>query len=255
MTWRKGFLRKANLVTIFTTVVSKKQSLLNGVEAGNANPRDIRPEDYEMIDSLSDKLRHLINYAILAPSTHNTQPWLFRVSDKSIEVLADRSRALAVIDPDDKGLAISCGAASGMLAIALSAVGFQFHVAHLPDSYEPDLVSRFRITDQVKPEADWKDTLTKIRLRRSVRAGFKNEALSDSSLLHLQLPERYDDCHQKWVDSVEQEKHVLDAILKTEKDRQFDKHYLRENASWINPIRVRSRDGIPANVGKMPSLS
>ncbi|MDA1027909.1 MAG: hypothetical protein O3B41_02500 [Bacteroidetes bacterium] len=43
--------------------------------------------------------------------------------------------------------------------------------------------------------------------------------------------------------------------MTAEKDRQLDKHYARENATWTHPIRVRSRDGVPANMDKMLSIS
>lgn len=44
-------------------------------------------------------LRHVVEYAILAPSSHNTQPWLFRISGDHVDVLADRRRRLPVVDP------------------------------------------------------------------------------------------------------------------------------------------------------------
>jgi nitroreductase len=36
-----------------------------------------------------EKLRLLLRYAILAPSGHNTQPWLFRMRDQAVELYAD----------------------------------------------------------------------------------------------------------------------------------------------------------------------
>jgi nitroreductase len=39
-------------------------------------------------------LQALVNAASHAPSSHNTQPWLFRVDGNPIDVLADRTRAL-----------------------------------------------------------------------------------------------------------------------------------------------------------------
>jgi hypothetical protein len=58
-----------------------------------------------------EKLRFLLNYAILAPSGHNTQPWLFTIKDKALTLYADRTRALTVVDPEDRELVMSCGAA------------------------------------------------------------------------------------------------------------------------------------------------
>jgi nitroreductase len=58
----------------------------------------------------NEQLKFLLNYAILAPSSHNTQPWLFKiVDDNMIELYADRTLALAVVDPEDRALTISCG--------------------------------------------------------------------------------------------------------------------------------------------------
>ena len=37
--------------------------------------------------------------AILAADPHDTQPWLFRVSDQTIELFADLSRHLGAMDP------------------------------------------------------------------------------------------------------------------------------------------------------------
>ena len=61
-------------------------------------------------------LRSLVEYAALAPSGHNTQPWRFRLRGGGAELLADRTRALPVVDPDDRELVISCGAALGVMS-------------------------------------------------------------------------------------------------------------------------------------------
>jgi nitroreductase len=46
-----------------------------------------------------DVLARCVQDATLAPSIHNTQPWLFGVGDASVDVYADLSRALPVVDP------------------------------------------------------------------------------------------------------------------------------------------------------------
>ncbi|MFN7211793.1 MAG: nitroreductase family protein, partial [Lysobacteraceae bacterium] len=55
-----------------------------------------------------DTLRDLVALAVYAPSSHNTQPWRFRLAPASIDLLADRTRALPVNDPFDRELVISC---------------------------------------------------------------------------------------------------------------------------------------------------
>jgi len=41
----------------------------------------------------ADRIRSLLSYAILAPSSHNTQPWRFEIAVNRVLFYADRSRA------------------------------------------------------------------------------------------------------------------------------------------------------------------
>ena len=56
----------------------------------------------------------------MAPSVPNTQPWRFVAVDDSINLYADRSRALPISDPDERALHISCGAALMNLKLAMA---------------------------------------------------------------------------------------------------------------------------------------
>ena len=87
----------------------------------------------------------MLNYAVLAPSGHNTQPWLFSVSDGEVELRADRTRGLPVVDPEDRALVISCGAALFYLRVAMRHFGYEDEVEVLPDPEDPDLLARVRL--------------------------------------------------------------------------------------------------------------
>jgi nitroreductase len=43
------------------------------------DPWKVTEGDFPRSGDVEEKLRFLLNYAVLAPSVHNTQPWLFRV--------------------------------------------------------------------------------------------------------------------------------------------------------------------------------
>ncbi|MDD1734040.1 MAG: hypothetical protein LUP01_00185, partial [Methanothrix sp.] len=78
----------------------------SSLEVWNINESEF-PENNS---SAQERLTFLLNYAILAPSSHNSQPWKFNVSDESIQVFADQSRWLSVADPDKREMYISLGA-------------------------------------------------------------------------------------------------------------------------------------------------
>ena len=81
---------------------------------------------------MEEKARHLLRYAVLAPSTHNTQPWLFTVSGDRVEVYADRDRWLTVADPDKRELFLSVGAALENLLVAAEHFGLDYRVKYFP---------------------------------------------------------------------------------------------------------------------------
>ena len=80
----------------------------------------------------------LVQAAALAPSSHNTQPWRFRLDGRTVDVLADRTRALPINDPHDRELTISCGCALFNLRVAAAAVGLEARVDVLPDAADDD---------------------------------------------------------------------------------------------------------------------
>ncbi|MET0492434.1 MAG: nitroreductase family protein [Actinoplanes sp.] len=87
-------------------------------------------------------LRRAAAAAVRAPSIHNSQPWLFRLRDGAVEILADRSRQLAVADSGGWALRIACGAASFNAQLALAAAGTPATVVLRPDDRDSDLMAR-----------------------------------------------------------------------------------------------------------------
>lgn len=72
-------------------------------------------------------LRELVRYATLAPSSHNTQCWKFRLADDAISLLPDLARRCPAVDPDDHHLFVSLGCAAENLIQAALAHGLKGH--------------------------------------------------------------------------------------------------------------------------------
>jgi hypothetical protein len=69
--------------------------------------------------------RELVRYATLAPSSHNTQCWKFRLEEHAISILPDLSRRCPAVDPDDHHLFVSLGCATENLIQAALANGLK----------------------------------------------------------------------------------------------------------------------------------
>ncbi|MCW8098957.1 nitroreductase family protein [Streptomyces tauricus] len=76
---------------------------------------------------------NLVDAAILASNAHNTQPWLFTVSDNRIELFADMPRTTGALDPLLREMQISLGCAVENLALAAPPNGMAANVSFLPD--------------------------------------------------------------------------------------------------------------------------
>jgi hypothetical protein len=72
----------------------------------------------------------LVRYATLAASSHNTQPWRFKLESGRIVILPDLSRRCPQVDPDDHHLYASLGCAAENLLLAAQAAGLKGHYSY-----------------------------------------------------------------------------------------------------------------------------
>jgi len=103
-----------------------------------------------------EKLRFLLRYATLAPSSHNTQPWKFAIRHDTIHIFADPSRWLRVADAERRELHISIGCALENLLIAADHFGYRSDVTYLPYAKQPDHMASVQLVSapQTTPHYD-----------------------------------------------------------------------------------------------------
>lgn len=105
------------------------------------SPWHIDPESFPYQARTPDKARFLLRYAILAPSSHNTQPWKFAIRGHEIHVYADPTRWLRVADPDKREMYLSLGCALENLLLAAERFGLGHRVSYFPLPRNEDLVA------------------------------------------------------------------------------------------------------------------
>lgn len=205
--------------------------------------------DFPSTGSWEEQARFCLRYALLAPSTHNAQPWLFRVVEGAIELRADRSRGLAVSDPFDRELSISCGAALFNLRIALQRFGFQVEVELVPEAYDPDLLARVVPVGRVLPSPETRLLFQAIPRRHTNRGTFDPQPVSPRLLHEFANVVRREGA---WLEIIEGERKFAAADLIAQGDRTqlADPHFRRELFAWQSRGREPRMDGLPEFGGR-----
>lgn len=216
------------------------------------DPRTIEEDDFPLDGTTTEKLKFLLNYAVFAPSSHNTQPWQFKIADDAIELYADKTRALPVADPDYRELTISCGAALFHLRIAMRHFGYGDAVEILPESDNPNLLARIRLGSKRISRLEENLLFRAIPKRCTNRLEFKDSQLPNSLMLELESAccsegNWLQICTQR-IPSAKRDA-VINLITEGDRIQMADPVFRQELAQWIH--LGRSHDGIPAHAQGM----
>ncbi len=132
---RRSFLKGAGAITIVVVGGGVWRAYDQGVFSVGEGPA-YEPWKVWRKDSNHGALA-LVRAAILAASPHNTQPWLFKVANSSIEVYIDTKRNVGALDPYLREEHIGMGCALENLMLAAAENGYQATVTLLPAKLGP----------------------------------------------------------------------------------------------------------------------
>lgn len=108
---------------------------------------------------------------------YNSQPWVFRLCDGAIEVLADPARQLNVADSRGWARRLACGAATFNARLALAWAGTPADVDLLRDDAQPELIARLVPAGRRPPTYAERDLYAAIERRASTREPFWPDAV------------------------------------------------------------------------------
>ena len=189
-------------------------------------------------------LRACLTAATAAPSIHNTQPWLFRVRDDVVDVMVDRRRQLATLDPEGREMLVSVGAAVFNLRLAVRAHGRESRVRVLPEAAEPDLVASVSIGRPVAVPAGILALADAIPRRHTNRRPFAGRPVPFAVMQELDGASAAEGASLLVADSALCEG-VLSLTRTADNRLRASPRYRAELAAWTTPGGVGRRDGVP----------
>jgi hypothetical protein len=136
----------------------------------------------------------LVSAAILASNPHNSQPWLFRVDERRIDLYANISRSLRSIDPFLREMYIGLGCSLENLMVAARGRGYEPRLILFPNGGKQSLVARVALKPGSAAEVPHYRAIGKRHTNRSaydrgrdlppaVIEAFNKQALSSNATL------------------------------------------------------------------------
>jgi len=217
-------------------------------------PWKINERDFPRKGSSTEKLKFLLRYAILAPSSHNTQPWKFLVGEDELQVFVDETRWLKVADPDRRDLYISVGCALENLLIAAEHFGYSHQIEYFPEG-EDSLVAMVKLTPKEKREKPHDHTLFKaIPRRHTNRTLYEDRPIPESDMVLLHAC-----CEEEgfWFfptseapNEAELKRRIDELITRADVIQLTDREYKAELGYWIGQ-GVFGSSWLMAKVGQL----
>ena len=184
----------------------------------------------------------VLQYAGLAPSVHNTQPWRFGREGDVIEVRADRTRQLSFLDPTGRQVHVSCGAAVEFARLAVRDAGRTCTVEVLPEPHDADLIARLRIGAEQPPTAVESSLAESIPRRYTDRGPYDDRPVPSELVDEIARRCGELDVWLRTLDREERSTLVL-VLADAEAAEAEDPRYAEELAQWT--AGRKTDEGIP----------
>jgi hypothetical protein len=136
-------------------------------------------------DNLEKKVRQIINYGSLAPSSHNAQMWkVKKVAADQIRVLIDQQHTLSQVDPENRETLISLGAFIENLALAAPYFGLQARVNIIARNSNDSEIAA--VTFEPKTDQSLtRNGLDNLKNRHTIRTAYLTQKLREQDVAWL----------------------------------------------------------------------
>lgn len=192
------------------------------------------------LDNAAQDYSVLVHYARLAASSHNTQPWIFRLEPGRIRILPDLSRRCPAVDPDDHHLYASLGCATENLLLAAQAAGLRGQVSF-------DASTSGVQVDLTEAPALRSVLFDAIPRRQCSRSQYDGVPLTEEELTQLNLAGHGDGVSTLLMTGADQKDLVTEYVARGNQAQFSDPAWARELKGWIRfstREAVRSGDGL-----------
>lgn len=184
----------------------------------------------------------ILYHASLAPSGHNSQPWVVKVIGQDEWIIGiDSSRRLPAVDPQNREAILSLGAFAENLALAAGTFGLKAEMAVLAqDPFEQDILKV-----SLMPARPEKYPLQRITGRMTVKHGYLPDEIKKTDIDALSKP--FNGRFFYFPRRTEHADCIVEGAIENFSIQAQRDDAQRELVNWVrlsNPDAERYRDGL-----------
>lgn len=199
-----------------------------------------------------DDFEFIVEYALKAPSGHNTQPWKFENTRDGIIIHPDFSRALPVVDSENYELYISLGCALENLLIAASQKRYQYTL-HYPNSEKGRIKVELKNNENIPAD----ELFDYILNRQVTKSRYYNQTVSEFDLQKLKSCFNLDGVSVLILDGKRNFENIIPLIIEANNLQFSNMNFVNELVTWIRFSKSeaeKTKDGIWSATMGMPGL-
>jgi len=203
-------------------------------DLSESSPWSIRGKDFPTDGNIEEKLKFILRYAILAPSSHNTQPWKFYLDENTVKIYIDMDRWLKVADSDKRELHISIGCAVENLTVAANSFGYACEVNYLPETDHKDPAVSIKLKNSSsQSSSDSKDLFEAIRARHTNHNIYDANSVEEEKLQKLENYAQEEGIYLHLTDDASIKREVDSLMIKGDAMQFADPEWREELGYWM----------------------
>jgi nitroreductase len=217
-----------------------------GTPAGRGSGPAPQPAAGTIPPLTTDDAARIARIAGRAPSLHNSQPWKFRASAFSLDLVADRARQMPHADETGRELLISCGAALFGLRLGLRALRYLPAVELFPDPDQPDTLARVRIIGEAAITGHEAELLAAVQHRHTHRGAFTPASVPPRLIAGMRMDAAAEQAVLTVLTSADQMAFVAELARRAASELSASPELAAETRSWARDGQTSARDGVPS---------
>lgn len=202
-----------------------------------------------------EKIKSILRFAVLAPSTHNSQPWLFKITDTSCFIYYNSKIKLPESDLKSRNLYISFGCLIENLVIASEYFGVFDKVTYFP-SKEKNLITRvdFKNIKKAKVNTKLNNKMYGLVNRITHRGVWAEKSIKDSTVESIKSLNNFKDLNIFTITDKSKIAKLADLTATGLKMAYKRPAFRQEMSKWINNNFSKRVEGIPGYALRMNKI-